>query len=168
MITGIISKQLRFNFLQQKTDIFRLGEMEMADTTDSPTVQAPVKKTAKKKAKKSTPRPRKAEKAAIPIEKPVKCKTEDMGPILADLTKLRGNAEQVADRIQAQMIGRIDGIVAKLKILDQNGNTKKTVRKIRNRMDDLKIKPEKGRTKDVQRISRVLDRLEKLSKDGKK
>lgn len=127
---------------------------------------------------KRTAAPAKPSRAKPPAAKPSSRKTtktpkkksvetDTMSALFGELEQLKKATEQVGARIQAQMIGRIDGVIARMKEMEPKGKTRRKAKKMRNKIKSLKLKPAKGRVKDLSRVAKTLDRIEKATEDRK-
>ena len=122
-------------------------------------------------AKRKTTK-RAATKKAVGKQKHLNAKEKEKkisGPAAAlnELEAFKKSADEVAARIRQQMLDRIDGVTAKLTPSEEDGKMKKRAKKIRGKLKGLKLKPEKGRMKDLRRMARILDQIERYSEDDK-
>lgn len=97
-----------------------------------------------------------------------KSKIDLAAELSQELHSLRSNFESIIEKYSLNVKSQIEEIVQKLDMKKQPANEKlplpkrKNFEKMISKIQKLKIKPEKGRSKDVRRIQGILDELSSI------
>ena len=91
-------------------------------------------------------------------------KSDQIKNLLVRLYDLRVTMKEVIERYQVVTSGQLSGVIL---LLEDSQNSLKSSLKLRSktlnsmteRLDELKLKPKKGRAKDLARIEEIIDRL---------
>ena len=97
-----------------------------------------------------------------------KSKIDLASELSQELHSLRSNFESIVEKYSLNVKSQIEEMIQKLDIKKQPANEKlplpkrTTFEKMISKIQKLKIKPEKGRSKDVRRIQGILDELSSI------
>jgi hypothetical protein len=97
-----------------------------------------------------------------------KSKIDLAAELSRELHSLRSNFESIIEKYSLNVKSQIEEMVQKLDMKKQPANEKiplpkrKNIEKMISKIQKLKIKPEKGRQKDVRRIQGILDELSSI------
>lgn len=91
-------------------------------------------------------------------------KSDQIKNLLVRLYDLRVTMKEVIERYQVVTSGQLSGVIL---LLEDSQNSLKSSLKLRSktlnsmteRLDELKLKPKKGRARDLARIEEIIDRL---------
>ncbi len=135
---------------EEITSIDELGGSQAQETNESKSQPVEAQQTADAKAKKKANR-----------------KNEQIKNLLVQLYELRVTTKELVERYQVVVSGQLSGLIL---VLEESQHSLKTnlklktntLRSMSEKLQDLKLKPKKGKAKDLRRIEEIVEKFSSI------
>lgn len=135
---------------EEITSIDELGGSQAQETYESKSQPVETQQIADAKAKKKANR-----------------KNEQIKNLLVQLYELRVTTKELVERYQVVVSGQLSGLIL---VLEESQHSLKTnlklktntLRSMSEKLQDLKLKPKKGKAKDLRRIEEIVEKFSSI------